>query len=121
MKRWFTAVLAFAFLVVGYSAGTQAAVVDHNCPDFSSHQAVMDYWYSHGYSATNDPERLDGDNDGLPCEVTKGEYDAFIKSKQSTGGTLPKTATNNVSMIVLGTGVAALGLVLVLRRKHVKE
>ncbi|KFM95208.1 LPXTG cell wall anchor domain protein [Bacillus clarus] len=44
----------------------------------------MEFWHSNGYSATNDPHDLDRDNDGLPCEVKKGDYDQFLASKQTT-------------------------------------
>ncbi len=44
----------------------------------------MEFWHSNGYSATNDPHDLDRDNDGLPCEVKKGDYDQFLASKQPT-------------------------------------
>ncbi len=31
-----------------------------------------------------DAHDLDRDNDGLPCEVKKGDYDQFVASKQTT-------------------------------------
>lgn len=51
---------------------------DKDCEDFSSYDEVVEYWNANGYSATNDPERLDGwgnkVDDGIPCEVPSG-YD----------------------------------------------
>lgn len=37
----------------------------YNCSDFSSCAPVMSYWNA----CPGDPSRLDGDNDGIPCEV----------------------------------------------------
>jgi len=37
----------------------------YNCSDFSSCAQVMSYWNA----CPGDPSRLDGDNDGIPCEV----------------------------------------------------
>lgn len=47
---------------------------DKNCSDFASYDEVVSYWNSKGYSATNDPENLDGwgngkVDDGIPCEA----------------------------------------------------
>ncbi len=55
----------------------------------------MEFWHSNGYSATNDPHDLDRDNDGLPCEVKKGDYDQFLASKQPT----KKMKTNHKSKL----------------------
>jgi len=136
MKKWLITVLAFAFLAIGYSSEAQAAVAgDKDCGDFSSKEQVMEFWYSNGYNAGNDPHDLDRDNDGLPCEVSKGDYDSFIKNQQASenngntspnttsnqGGTLPNTASNNVSVMLMSTGVVAIGMLLILRRRRVKE
>jgi hypothetical protein len=52
---------------------------DKNCSDFATYDEVIDYWNSKGYSATYDPENLDGwgngqVDDGIPCEAPGG-YD----------------------------------------------
>jgi len=51
---------------------------DHDCGDFSSYDELIDYWNAMGYSATYDPERLDGFgnkvDDGIPCEAP-ADYD----------------------------------------------
>ncbi|CEG26366.1 YHYH domain-containing protein [Bacillus sp. B-jedd] len=51
---------------------------DKNCSDFSSYDEVVAYWNSKGYSATYDPENLDGwgntIDDGIPCEPPS-DYD----------------------------------------------
>lgn len=38
------------------------------CADFDSHEEVLEYWYSNGYSADNDPHDLDEDANGIPCD-----------------------------------------------------
>lgn len=38
------------------------------CADFDSHEEVLEYWYSNGYSADNDPHNLDEDANGIPCD-----------------------------------------------------
>jgi LPXTG-motif cell wall-anchored protein len=123
MKKWFAALLTFVLLSSMYSIGAQAQDTK-NCGDFASKQEVMDFWYSNGYSATNDPHNLDGDADGYPCEVSKGEYESYISNKQGTGGTggtLPNTASNNVQMMLMGAGIVAVGVVLLFRRKKLME
>lgn len=52
---------------------------DKNCSDFATYDEVVNYWNSKGYTATYDPENLDGwgngqVDDGIPCEVPSG-YD----------------------------------------------
>lgn len=52
---------------------------DKDCSDFASYDEVVTYWNSKGYSATYDPENLDGwgngrVDDGIPCEAPDG-YD----------------------------------------------
>ncbi|WP_079515004.1 YHYH domain-containing protein [Rossellomorea marisflavi] len=52
---------------------------DKDCSDFGSYDEVVEYWNAMGYSATNDPENLDGwgngvVDDGIPCEAPSG-YD----------------------------------------------
>lgn len=41
---------------------------DHDCSDFATQAAAQTYFGQQGYTATNDPERLDADQDGRPCE-----------------------------------------------------
>jgi len=40
----------------------------YNCGDFSTCSQVMSYWNA----CSGDPSRLDGDNDGIPCEALCG-------------------------------------------------
>ena len=86
MKKLLASATAFTLLTVGYSSAAFAEKNpnDKNCSHFKNKQEVMEFWHSNGYSATNDPHDLDRDNDGLPCEVKKGDYDQFLASKQTT-------------------------------------
>ncbi|WP_416809153.1 excalibur calcium-binding domain-containing protein [Bacillus thuringiensis] len=86
MKKLLASATAVTLLTVGYSSAAFAEKNpnDKNCSHFKNTQEVMEFWHSNGYSATNDPHDLDRDNDGLPCEVKKGDYDQFLASKQTT-------------------------------------
>ncbi|MDA1758142.1 excalibur calcium-binding domain-containing protein [Bacillus cereus] len=86
MKKLLASATAVTLLTVGYSSAAFAEKNpnDKNCGHFKNKQEVMEFWHSNGYSATNDPHDLDRDNDGLPCEVKKGDYDQFLASKQPT-------------------------------------
>ena len=70
------------------SSSTESTTVsnDKNCSDFSSYDEVVAYWNAKGYSATYDPENLDGwgntVDDGIPCEAPGG-YD-LTKVNNST-------------------------------------
>lgn len=97
MKKLLASATAFTLLTVGYSSAAFAEKNpnDKNCSHFKNKQEVMEFWHSNGYSATNDPHDLDRDNDGLPCEVKKGDYDQFLASKQPT----KKMKTNHKSKL----------------------
>jgi hypothetical protein len=68
-------VLITAALSFGFTGTAQAA--DRDCPDFTS-QAEAQAAYD---AVPGDPERLDGDNDGLACE----EYDYAGASTTQVG------------------------------------
>lgn len=72
---------------------------DKDCADFSSYDEVVEYWNSKGYSATYDPERLDGGgntvDDGIPCEAPSG-YD-YTKINNSEQQIAAKAATQEKS------------------------
>lgn len=65
---------------VATTASAESSGLDKDCSDFKGkpYQEVVDYWNSKGYTATNDPERLDGwgnkVDDGIPCEAPS-DYD----------------------------------------------
>lgn len=51
------------------SGGKSCQGPDLDCGDFASRSEVLQFWNACGFSASNDPHRLDGnDNDGQPCE-----------------------------------------------------
>ncbi|HWO78426.1 MAG TPA: YHYH domain-containing protein [Bacillus sp. (in: firmicutes)] len=61
------------------SSGANNISSDKDCSDFATYDEVVAYWNSKGYSATYDPENLDGwgngnVDDGIPCEPPSG-YD----------------------------------------------
>ncbi|UOQ45928.1 LPXTG cell wall anchor domain-containing protein [Halobacillus salinarum] len=138
-KLLFAGVMFFGIL----AGGNQAvhADSDKNCDDFSNHDAVMEFWYDNGYDENNDPHGLDGDNDGLPCEVSSDAWNSFVADKEDSnsddgttsdedssaadtnesmdeGGELPDTATNNPLMMIIGLGVIAVGGSFFIRRKQ---
>jgi hypothetical protein len=70
LKKWIVSMTSVA--IIGFG-GMTAVHADHeegtiNCDEFNSGQEVWEFWEEHGYSSENDPERLDGDSDGVPCE-----------------------------------------------------
>jgi len=80
-KVTFALAAALTFGGIGTVATTASAEsngLDKDCSDFSSYDEVVNYWNSKGYTASNDPERLDGwgnkVDDGIPCEAPDG-YD----------------------------------------------
>ena len=82
-KVTFALAAALTFWGIGTIATTASAEsngLDKDCSDFKGkpYQEVVDYWNSKGYTATNDPERLDGwgnkVDDGIPCEAPS-DYD----------------------------------------------
>ena len=61
------------------SSNSTYVSTDKNCTDFATYDDMIQYWNSKGYSATYDPENLDGwgngqVDDGIPCEAPSG-YD----------------------------------------------
>ena len=105
--------LVFSFVLAALPLTGVFAAEDKDCEDFQSREEVMEYWKSKGYSATNDPERLDRDGDGIPCEElpSSGGSDSSSSGSDSgtpnggdseTGGKLPKTATSLPTNALIG-------------------
>jgi hypothetical protein len=95
MRRRTTAavgVLFTAALSFGFSGTAQAA--DRDCPDFSS-QAEAQAAYD---AVPGDPERLDGDNDGLACE----EYS--YAGASNTSGSSSQVANRPAGAVAAGDG-----------------
>ncbi len=73
-------ILCSAGFLTGIFLGSGVAFAEHsgdmNCGDFETGEEVMDFWNEHDYSAEHDPDDLDRDSDGQPCEnLTDGIYD----------------------------------------------
>lgn len=120
--------LVFSFVLAALPLTGVFAAEDKDCEDFQSREEVMEYWKSKGYSATNDPERLDRDGDGIPCEElpSSGGSDSSSSGSDSgtpnggdseTGGKLPKTATNLPLNAMLGALIAIAGGALLVARR----
>lgn len=138
MKKGIAGIFMGSLLVMGASLNVAADEHDDkNCDDFSSHEEVMEFWYTNGYSAENDPHDLDRDNDGLACEVSQSEYDDYVASQEAAGSddeasgdqeeaveeeaegaALPDTASNGPLMMLFGAGIAGAGSLLLFRRKN---
>ncbi|WP_338472670.1 hypothetical protein R4Z10_08025 [Niallia sp. XMNu-256] len=78
-KKWFASIAASLLLATSISTVASADESnDKDCGDFGSYDEVVAYWNKMGYTATNDPENLDGRgksvDDGIPCEAPSG-YD----------------------------------------------
>lgn len=114
---------------------------DKDCSDFDSTEAAEQYWAENGYDETNDPDGLDRDKDGVPCESLSGDSsddsasedsssDDAMESDESSdestteenmeeGGEMPDTSAPYATYALLGAGLIAVGgSLLVFRRQH---
>ena len=60
------AVVAVSMLLIA-ALPSSALAVDKDCADFSTQRAAQIFFLKHG-GPRRDPDRLDGDNDGVACE-----------------------------------------------------
>lgn len=72
MRSILTAAVALVVVAAAVSAPTASAAApahaaDLDCADFDSQAAAQAYFLAHGGPAS-DPDRLDGDHDGIACE-----------------------------------------------------
>lgn len=68
MRAFFASGLAIALAVLAIaSLPAQAVAGDKDCADFPSQRAAQIFFLKHG-GPRYDPDRLDGDNDGVACE-----------------------------------------------------
>ncbi len=88
-------VLITAALSFGFSGTAQAA--DRDCPDFTS-QAEAQAAYD---AVPGDPERLDGDNDGVACE------DYSYAGASTTSGTSAQVGNPPAGAVAAGDGSAS--------------
>lgn len=147
LKKWVIGFLAMAIVSLGGMSTTLANHSgDANCGEFSSGEEVYEFWTSHGYSANNDPDDLDRENDGRPCEsLTENMVDQFAAYESDVAGTnddatteeeateeeatgteegseeegdaLPVTATSYPTMMLGGLLAAGAGALVLFRRK----
>jgi hypothetical protein len=62
-----------ALVVVLLPAAASARHRDRDCADFHSQKAAQIYYLKHG-GPRHDPDRLDGDDDGIACEDNPAPY-----------------------------------------------
>lgn len=88
LKKWIIGLSSVAVISLGSAGAAEAGHgEDYDCDDFDTHEEALAHWDEHGYSADNDPERLDGnDNDGIPCESLPG-YGSTDGEQPETNGT----------------------------------
>jgi LPXTG-motif cell wall-anchored protein len=76
MSKFISSLFIFTLLVVGFATGASAADNDKDCKDFEGKpNELVQFWNDNGYNESNDPHDLDRDNDNLPCETTKADFD----------------------------------------------
>ncbi|MDA2672205.1 excalibur calcium-binding domain-containing protein [Bacillus cereus] len=74
MKKLLASATAVTLFTVGYSSAAFAAKSPNdtkNCGHFKNQQEAQAFWDQNGYGVGNDPNRLDNDKDGIPCEDYK--------------------------------------------------
>ncbi|GEN52838.1 excalibur calcium-binding domain-containing protein [Halobacillus faecis] len=134
----------FVFTLTFGSAGVVSADNhdgDKDCSDFDSTAEAEQYWKENGYDENNDPDGLDRDKDGVPCESLGGsssddgsgdseaeeeesmddseESETTEESSDEEGGELPETATPYATYALLGMGLFLLsGGLLFVRREN---
>ncbi|MFP7300577.1 excalibur calcium-binding domain-containing protein [Neobacillus niacini] len=136
MKKGLLSLLLTSLLFVFGLQSVSAAGV--NCSDFSTWNEAQTYFEQNGGSPTNNVEGLDREGDGLACEGLPGAPDKATWSFDTdrllpgttgnagtggaggaTGGTLPNTATNNVTGIIVGAITIMAGFLFLFRRKRI--
>ncbi|PYZ94823.1 hypothetical protein CR194_04660 [Salipaludibacillus keqinensis] len=85
LRKWVIGITSLAFVSLG---GMSTVMADHeegtvNCGDFDTGEEVYEFWTSHGYNSENDPERLDGDSDGVPCESLTSSMESEFLAYES--------------------------------------
>jgi endonuclease YncB( thermonuclease family) len=63
----FAALVVVAMLATPSAGAAPASAADLDCSDFSTQAAAQSYFLSRG-GPSSDPDRLDGDGDGIACE-----------------------------------------------------
>lgn len=95
IKKWIIGITSVAFVSLG---GMAAVSADHeegtiNCSNFDTGEEVYEFWTSHGYHSENDPERLDGDSDGVPCESLTSSMESEFLAYEAEQASSEEEAT----------------------------
>ncbi|MFZ7943693.1 hypothetical protein [Neobacillus sp. 19] len=81
MKKYLISAFFALFFIWGvHSQASAANGGTHPCDRFSHPTDPLVFWYTNGFSATNDPYNLDPDKNGVPCGISKQYYDSFLKT-----------------------------------------
>ncbi|OYD08561.1 excalibur calcium-binding domain-containing protein [Paludifilum halophilum] len=138
MKKIAGIVSAFLLVFALAPVSAFASPADKNCSDFSAWEDAQRFYEENGGPA-KDPHDLDRDNDGLACDTLAGfvpdhEPGSFVgdgdssddsndsdSGKEEKGGEMPKTATNDITLSLVGGVTALSGLVLYFVRRRVEQ
>lgn len=138
LRKLLSALFALS-LALSFAVSPAYAFADKDCDDFATWEEAQRFFEENGGPA-RDPHRLDRDGDGIACEELQG-FDPnhkpgdFVKDKDSEndntqgsnnqnngsssqGGKLPKTATSYPTSALIGSGILAVGIGILLYRRR---
>ncbi|MGI8314705.1 excalibur calcium-binding domain-containing protein [Halobacillus mangrovi] len=148
MKKFVAGIFSLGLIFSSMGIVSADESNDKDCDDFDSTEAAEQYWEENGYDENNDPDRLDRDKDGVPCESLSSDssddsaessdesasedsssddaMDSDESSEETTteenmeeGGEMPDTSAPYATYALLGAGLIAVGgSLLVFRRQH---
>ncbi|ARI78503.1 excalibur calcium-binding domain-containing protein [Halobacillus mangrovi] len=138
MKKFVAGIFSLGLIFSSMGIVSADESNDKDCDDFDSTEAAEQYWEENGYDENNDPDRLDRDKDGVPCESLSSDdsatedssSDDAMESEESSdestteenmeeGGEMPDTSAPYATYALLGAGLIAIGgSLLVFRRQH---
>ncbi|PTL38611.1 excalibur calcium-binding domain-containing protein [Alkalicoccus saliphilus] len=99
LKKWMIGISSAVIVTFGGMTAVHAEHSDtKNCGDFDTGEEVWEFWTEHGYSSENDPDRLDGDSDGVPCEdltLSAGLESDFLAYDEDQTGSEDNNNNNN--------------------------
>lgn len=96
-KKWLVSLFSAGVISLGMSAPASADT-DKDCADFETHEEAQQYFEDQGYTAENDPERLDGyDEDGLACESLPEGNGTSTSSDDDTSEDTASTTEEDVT------------------------
>lgn len=97
-KKWLVSLFSAGIISLGITAPASADV-DKDCEDFETHEEAQQYFDEQGYTAENDPERLDGyDEDGLACEsLPEGNDTSATSGNDDTSEETTSTTEEDVT------------------------